>query len=141
MYSIFSDYLSPLGDCVEDIKPSEVYDRLRIAYNQGAKGILDNTRLIASRNDDEIDYDIIYEVWRNKPLHDVVTWINKKILLQLGKESYQTIDVRIRIATGMLNKLVTEKLINKKCSRDIHENLIKNLRWEMSAINTEDLPF
>ena len=141
MISIFSDYLTPLNGNCEEIKPSDIYCRLRIAYNQGVKGILDNTRLICSGTTDEFDYDTLYEVWNNNDLHNVITWINKKILLELGQLDYRAIDVRTRIATSMLNKLVKEGKLSNNQNIIIHNRLVSNLKREMSAINTEDLPF
>ena len=140
MNSIFSDYLTPLGVKTDDMKPSEVYNQLRIAYNQGAKGILQNTRLFMSYDNDKDD-ELLYEIWRNDKLHSIVTWINKKITLVIGIADYRTIGVRMRIATGLLNKLVAEGDLSKNISIRIHDNFVKTINGEMSAINTEDLPF
>lgn len=140
MISVYSHVLDPLGiDCANE-KPSVIYDRLRNAYNQGAKGLLENTRVFAM-NDDEVDYDIIYEIWRNKPLHDILVWVNRKIILTLGIADYRTIGVRMRIATGMLNKIVSEGKLSRKLAFDIHQNFVTTLNGEVSAISTEDLPF
>lgn len=138
MISIFSNYLDPLKgtNAQEFLKPSDVYNQLRIAYNQGAKGILDNIRIISVGNDDD-DYDIICESFHNPEFRKWINWVNRKITLELGKEDYRTIDVRIRIATGMFNKLN----LPKKIAFKVHFNLTDNLKREMSAINTEDLPF
>lgn len=140
MFSIFSDYLEPLGvkNCKET-KPSEVYNQLRIAYNQGAKGIVENARILSLGTADESD--ILYEIWRNPRLHDILVWINKKIILELGQLDYRAIDVRIRIATNMLNKLENEGYISKNFNIDVHDRFIMNVERERSAINTEDLPF
>jgi len=140
MCSIFSKYLLPLGVNDADAKPSVVYDHLRIAYNQGARGILDNANVFALE-DGEINCDVLYEIWRNKGLHDVLTWVNKKITLRLGIADYRTIGVRMRIATGMLNKLVSEGRLSRKMNITIHNNFITVINGELSAINTEDLPF
>ena len=142
MISIFSNYLEPLGvkNC-EETKPSDVYNQLRNAYNQGAIGILENARLVSLGTADECDYDIVYEVWRNSRLHDILVWINTKITLELGKLDYRAIDVRLRIATNMLNKLVNEGFLSKDLNMRIHYMLVTNVRQEMSAINVEDLPF
>ena len=136
MFSIFSNYLIPLyGEQVQELKPSDIYNRLRIAYNQGAKGILDNARIISVGNDDD-DYDII-NISYNPEVKQWLNWVNKKITLELGKESYLTIDVRQRIAINMLDKIN----MSNKLKFDIRYNLIKNLRRELGVINTEDLPF
>ena len=73
--SVFSNYLEPLREAcliclTEDPKPSEIYDWLRIAYNQGSIGIANTTRLIAPIAEDEDNYDIIEEVWRNEDLQE-----------------------------------------------------------------------
>lgn len=144
MLSIFSDYLDPLKvhnyHC-EELKPSEVYDQLRNTYNQGVKGIIESTRIISSGTADECNYDIVYEVWRNSRLHDILVWINTKITLELGKLDYRAIGVRVRIATNMLNKLVNEGFLSRDLNMRIHYMLVTNVRREISAINVEDLPF
>ena len=140
MISVYSHYLDPLGIDCANMKPSEVYDSLRIAYNQGVTAILENTRVFAM-NDGEVDYDIIYEIWRNTYLKDLLKWVNKKIVLHLGISDYRTIGVRMRIATGMLNKLVYEDKISIKIGACIHNNFVTTVNDELSAINTEDLPF
>lgn len=140
MISVYSHYLDPLGINCANMKPSEVYDSLRIAYNQGVTGLLENTRIFAM-NDGEVDYDVIYEIWRNTYLKDLLRWVNKKIVLQLGISDYRTIGVRMRIATGMLNKLVYEDKISIKIGACIHNNFVTTVNGELSAINTEDLPF
>lgn len=140
MISVYSHYLDPLGINCANLKPSELYDLLRSIYNQGVTEILENTRAFAM-NDGEVDYDVIYEIWRNPHLHDLLKWVNKKIVLRLGIADYRTIGVRMRIATGMLNKLVSENKLSKKISICIHNNFVTTVNDELSAINTEDLPF
>ena len=140
MISVYSHYLTPLGVNCADMKPSKVHDCLRNAYNQGVEGIVENTTVFAM-NEDKVDYDVIYEVWRNKQLHDLLVWVNKKIILPIGIADYRTIGVRMRIATGMLNKLVIEEVVTPKLAAIIHNNFITIINGEISAINTEDLPF
>lgn len=140
MISVYSHYLDPLGVDCANMKPSEVYDLLRSIYNQGVTEILNNTRAFAM-NDGEVDYDIIYEIWRNPSLQEILKWVNKKIVLCLGLADYRTIGVRMRIATGMINKLVYEEKITMKLGACIHNNFVSTLNGEISAINTEDLPF
>ena len=140
MISVYSHYLEPLGvDCTNK-KPSEVYDSLRNIYNQGVTTILDNARVFVM-NDDEVDDEVLYEIWRNESLLDLLRWVNKKIVLTLGVADYRTIGVRMRIATGMLNKLVYEKKVSIKIGACIHNNFVTTINREISAISTEDLPF
>lgn len=141
MYNVFSDYLEPLGVTIcEETKPSEVYNQLRIAYNQGVEGILESTRLVTSGREDE-DYKIINAVWSNKELHNIIRWINQKITLIMGIADYRTIDVRMRIAINMMDKLVSSGDIDKRLNLIMFGNLISNVRQELGLINTEDLPF
>lgn len=141
MYSVFSNYLEPLGVTIcEETKPSEIYNQLRIAYNQGVKGILESTRLVTSGREDE-DYEIINAVWSNEDLHKIIRWINRKITLIIGIADYRTIDVRIRIATNMMDKLVDNGSLSSTLSVVMFGNLISNVRQELGIINTEDLPF
>jgi hypothetical protein len=141
MYNVFSDYLEPLGVTIcEETKPSEVYNQLRIAYNQGVEGILESTRLVTSGREDE-DYKIINAVWSNKELHNIIRWINRKITLIMGIADYRTIDVRMRIAVNMMDKLVSSGDIDKRLNLIMFGNLISNVRQELGLINTEDLPF
>ncbi len=139
MYSVFSNYLEPLGvEFDEEAKLSEVYRQLRIAYNQGVKGVLESTRIVTSGNEDE-DYRIINAIWSNDALHKIVRWINEKITLVMGIADYRTIDVRIRIATNMMDNLTDD--VSPRLRTIIFGNLISNVRQELSIIGTEDLPF
>lgn len=140
--SVFSKYLDPLREgnliCLtDDPKCSEIYDALRIAYNQGAVGVAYTTRMIAPISDDEDNYDIIEEVWRNKELQEWLEWVNRKITLCIGIESYQTLGVRLRIATTKLDKLNLPFKIGAK----IHYYLCNNVWNENELIINEDLPF
>ena len=121
------------------MKPIEVYDKLRSIYNQGAEYLLDNVEMFAQH--DETEDDVIYEICINPDLRQIVEWVNKKLVLQLGIIDYRTIGVRLRIATGMINKLVHEKRLSEKTGMLIHFSLVSNLNREISAINTQDLPF
>lgn len=140
MCSIFSKYLTPIGVDDENQKPSVIYNHLRIAYNQGVKGIVENTKVF-SLCDNEVDDEILYEIWRNDDLHNILVWVNKKIVLLLGLADYRTIGVRMRIATGLLNKLVYDGRLSAKLNSRIHRNFVTTINGELSEINTEDLPF
>jgi hypothetical protein len=148
MISVYSHYLDPLyGETDAFEKPSTTICRLRNAYNQGVEGILQNARIFAL-NDGEIDDEILYEIWRNEYLRNILIWVNKKLVIQLDimlggrtRKDYRTIGVLMRIATGMLNKLVNEGKLSKKLSMKIHHNFVTTINGEISAINTEDLPF
>lgn len=143
MFSVYSNYLDPLKeagivDLTDNPKPSEIYNQLRNAYNQGVEGILDNIRMIAPIEEGEDYYDIIQQ-------HDSfkrwLHWVNKKITLEIGKETYRTLGVRLRIATGMLNNLVDNHIMSITAGINIHLNLVENVERETSLVTNEDLPF
>lgn len=144
MFNVFSEYLSPLLEAgrfnlKRPTKPSIVYENLRIAYNQGVKGIENCTRLFVTESDDENE--LAEYIFYNNALHPVVRWINKNILLEIGHASYVTIGVKIRIATSMMNCLVTSGELDKDIALLLHSNLTLNVNKAIGQINTEDLPF
>lgn len=144
--SVFSKYLDPLREenliCLtDDPKPSEIYDALRIAYNQGAVGVEYTTRMIAPITDDEDNYDIIDAIWSSEHLTTWMGWVNRKITLQIGIQSYQTLETRIRIATSMLNGLVHIGEVSDKIAQRIHYYLCNNVRNENILVVNEVLPF
>lgn len=68
---------------------------------------------------------------------DFNQWIFENILCELGRASYLTIGVLLRIATSKLNKLdltKEEKLL-------IHTNMTRNIWSEFYRIEDEELPF
>ena len=134
MYSIFSDYEPIMGKNCEETKPSKIYDRLRNVYNQGGEGVLSNTRMFLGTAD---ECDILYKIWENSDLQRVCKWAMKKIVLEIGKATYETIDVRLRIFSNMLDKVPISNLLRIQ----LQTTFVQNVRWEMSNINVEDLPF
>lgn len=140
MISVYSHFLDPIESTDTFEKPSTTIRRLRNAYNQGVTWVLDCKRTFVL-NDDEVDDEILYEILRNKDLENFLRWFNLKIILVLDFASYETIGVRLRIATGMLNKLVYEGKLSKKLGIKIHNNFVAIVSSESSKIRTEDLPF
>ena len=142
MISVFSNYLEPLREAgliclTDDPKSSEIYNQMRIAYNQGVEGIIDTTRMIAPISDDEDNYDIIDEVWSNKELQDWLRWVNKNITLQLGVANYKTLGVLLRNATSRLDKMDLPFRIGCK----IHYYLCNNTWNEHHNLINQDLPY
>ena len=142
MISVFSNYLEPLREacliCLpDDPKPSEIYAALRIAYNQGSVGVMYTTRMIAPISDDEDNYDIIEEVWRNEELQKWLRWVNENITLKLGISSYKTLGVLLRNATSRLDKMDLPFKIGLK----IHYYLCNNVWNEHRLVMNQDLPF
>lgn len=74
---------------------------------------------------------------------NTLKWINNNILFKLpdvkNAKNTQWVEVRLRIATNMLNKL--ENILTKDICIEYHRRLITNSRKILRDIYTEDLPF
>lgn len=150
MISLFSNFLEPFIDkgLLQDLdqsKPSNVYELLRIAYNQGASGVIHTTRFFCPYYDgqdpDEYDYDLLYYIYSNKYLQELIEWFNSKIIPEFIGMSYQTISVRMRIFTSKLNTLVEKELVDKEMAIRMHLNMTENLQKENYLLINEELPF
>ena len=144
MFNVFSNYLRPLVDAnvielTERSKPSEVFNQLRIAYNQGAKGIKDCIRLFVpnAEEDDEL-FEYIYF---NEALRPIIHRTNEHILLHIGVYSYPTLYVNMRIINSMMEKLVQKHKLKKDIFIIMTSSLVKNVNELCGEIATEDLPF
>lgn len=144
--SVFSNYLVDAGLSTEEeiLKPSTVYDRLRNAYNQGAEGLALCKRIFLPPEDEDFEHfeELFCKMlFSDKELTSLIKWVNIKIVFPLNILTYQTVGVRMRIATGMLNKMVAEKRIPENLGMFMHYYLVSNLNREFFAIGAEDLPF
>lgn len=78
-----------------------------------------------------------------QPLCNLLLWTNKEIFLKIP-ESVKTLEVKIRIATGMLNKI---KYLSKDQKILLHNNLVNSTNWLKTEwivfdyANHSDLPF
>ena len=73
----------------------------------------------------------------NGQLRNLIKWINLNIVKNIDIDTIETIRVKLRIATGMLNKINlsdVEKI-------EIHSNLIRNINLEKEYIINSELPF
>ena len=144
MFSVFFDYLKPLNEAkivnlTEQDKLSTLFNQLRIAYNQGVKGLEECTRLfVLNPEQDEEMFEYIHS---NYELMRVVRWTNRNILVKLGKISYKTLGVHLRIICSMLTKLKEHGDLREDVYYTLHSNLTKNVLDLHYKINTEDLPF
>lgn len=150
MITVFSNYLNPyieegLLPDVDQTKASKVYQQLSIAYNQGSKGVIRTTRFFVpfyeGQDPDEVDYDLLYVIWSNPKLQDIITWFNSKIIPEMQNLSYRTINVRIRIAISKIFNLVDEGILDKRDAIKLHMNLVETMRNEVFELVNEDLPF
>lgn len=76
-----------------------------------------------------------------KDLRSTLNWINKNIVLQLPQYIYypntKTLNVVLRIATGMINKLD----LPDEIKQEMHMNMINNIEREIRFLDLENLPF
>lgn len=125
MFSVFSD---------TTLKTSEQIKALRKCAGSNF------TRILFAGSDDEPLYML-------KPgIINILVWVNNRILFETprlkepGSMPYW-IDVRIRIATNMLNKQVDSGTIPKEIAITYHERMTSRIRQILGQIYSEDLPF
>lgn len=117
-----------LGRYVSDKKVKEQYPWIKKNISQDHFAIETS---IACINPIQ-EYHISKE-WRN-----FLAFVNKYIILELGTASTKTIEVRLRIAVNLLDKV--------DCIEDwkkpmIHATLVNNVWHEIYLMDFEDLPF
>lgn len=126
---------------LQDKTLSEKYEYLRRIYKLGSTHILlNNISVFGPYPQPNVPWDIS-EVEKiaiyNPEVAKVLTWIKTKIIINLGVLDYKTLDVLIRIATGMLNKCD----IPKEVQIMFHDNMVENLTTEHADILLSELPF
>ena len=90
----------------------------------------------------EMDKEDMYGyLFKYQDIYTVVCWINKNILMQIDTLESKTLDVRLRIATSMLNKVIQTSGMNYLVGILIHDNFVRNLRELYYDLNTDCLPF
>ena len=88
-----------------------------------------------------VQHNFIYECHCNRDFQQLIIWINKNIVLKSTTDSYQTMGVKIRIATCMLNKLVEEGKLNEHFGKLAHNIMVSNISELYNLIILEELPF
>ena len=78
------------------------------------------------------------DIMRNHELIVWLKWVNQNICQQITADTYTTTDVKVRIATGMLNKI---KSLTDMEGIQVHKNLVDNLKQLRIDIELEQLPF
>lgn len=120
---------------------SEKYRQMRELYKSGNTYVLsNNVNLFAPFPKSDVPWDISNEekiAIYNPEISSVLNWIKSRIIANLGIIEYKTLDVLIRIATGMLNKVN----IPKETKILFHDNMVHNLKAEYYLILDSDLPF
>ena len=126
---------------LQELNLAEKYEYLKRKYDNGHHYILlNNINVFGPFPRSHVPWDIseaekiaIYDPEVTK----VLTWIKAKIIINLASLDYKTLDVLIRIATGMLNKCN----IPKEMQIMFHDNMVENLKVEHMNIISSTLPF
>ena len=137
--TLISSYFLP--ERLKEATTAKKYEYLNNMYKKGQEYILlNNTSVFGPYPRPEVSWDIS-EVEKiaiyNPEVTKVLNWIKTKIVINLGSIDYKTLDVLIRIATGMLNKCNIPKTVQIM----FHDNMVANLRKEHQEIILSDLPF
>lgn len=132
MFSVFSNTK----------KPSEIIRELSLCAGSNLN------RLLFLGPEDEPLYILKPEVLNypvNKEGLNIIEWANKNILYELPKVksyvNYSFIDVRIRIFSNMLNKLMEKNILSKDICIMYHQRLILRVKEILGKIYVEELPF
>ena len=148
MNSVFSNYLSPYieaGLLRDAGTPREIYTEMAIAYNQGSIGVQNTTRWFVpyyeEQDSDDFDYSLLYYIYSNKYLQELIRWFNSKTIPEFVTMSPTTMNVRIRIFCSKLNALVEKGFVDKEMAIKIHLNLVDTIRAEKDILLDEELPF
>lgn len=79
---------------------------------------------------------ILEMVSKSKNIQQVLRWIYKKLILEMGKDNNVTTGVKIRIACNMLTYKIPPELYPYCC-----DSLIENVFQVRKALTDEQLPF
>lgn len=151
MYGVFSKFLKWVwrSSNSNDDNLRVIIDHMRNSYEKDERTAYWTiltfpwiiTKSVLTENEYITTSDYIYQCYNNDGLRAVVVWINKNILLQLTKDTYITTEVKIRIATGMINKLVAQEKLDKDYGMVAHDILVANIRELQNNMMDEELPF
>ena len=123
-----------LPDNLKQETIAEKYRYFKKIYGEGANYILlNNVDVFGPFPEPEVLWDI-------SEAQKIATYnqeVKTKILINLSSIDDRTLDVLIRIATGMLNKCD----IPKELQIMFHDNMVENLRIEHTRVVLSDLPF
>jgi len=78
-------------------------------------------------------------IMSNSDVWTWLEWVNKNICHRLYyDDNYITTMVKVRIATGMLNNILS---LTDSEKIEIHTNFTRNIQDEFDYLSTKDLPF
>lgn len=114
----------------EDRTLKERYEILRHIWESDRYGVMLSNACISPFN--------VATCLCNRDLRKWLEWVNLNICLLIASDTEKTTGVKLRIATGMLNKIESLSDIEKI---QIHSNLTNNIYEEHFRIKNGELPF
>ena len=136
---LIGDFFVP--SCMKESTVADKYSYLQSLYNKGSSYILlNNTNLFGPYPQPCVPWDISEEekiVIYQSDVRKANMWLLNEIFNKSALFNYKTLDVLIRIATGMLNNCN----IPKDLQMTFHDNMVKNLKAEYDRIVISGLPF
>lgn len=109
----------------------ERYDVLERIWESDRYGVPSSIKCISPFNDK-------VTCWLNSDVREWLEWVNLNICLHIASDTDKTTGVKLRIATGMLNKIESLSDIEKI---QIHSNLTNNVYEEKFLLINGELPF
>lgn len=143
-YCVFSNFLFERYRLVYHVMPTDL--------NTAMKTFIENDKhspwpvypqlfYLDPNLENERREDLSYYLAVKPGLQKISLWIGKSIIDRIYIDSLETIYVKLRIVTCMLNKLVESKIISQQDGIDYQHNIVNNVLGLYSDLNTEDLPF
>ena len=74
-------------------------------------------------------------------MFNIIQWVNENIVMCVIDDNIITSNVKMRIATGMLNRAVDKNELNKDYAILAHDILVANIAELRFNLATEQLPF
>ena len=74
-------------------------------------------------------------------MFNIIQWVNENIVMCVIDDNIITSNVKMRIATGMLNRAVDKNKLNKDYAMLAHDILVANIAELRFSLATEQLPF
>ena len=148
MYGVFSNYLVSRYSRQNESTIESALDHMRELTTAKSKfeydPVLSDHHVVCMSHLTKDEYfkdcDYIYECLTNHHLMLLIRWINKNIVLRCSESVYST-NVRLRIATCMLNKLEEANFVSKRHALWFHEILVANIADLRNSLLDDMLPF
>lgn len=120
---------------------AEKYRYIKNMYDRGKTYVfLNNVSIFGPYPAPEVPWDISEAqkiATYNPEVIKVIRWVMNEIFNKSALFNYKTLNVLIRIATGMLNKCN----IPKEIQIMFHDNMVDNLQIESNNVILSELPF